>query len=140
MPEQHVTAILSGNYAWDLQGTTPVPFTRMYLDGVPYNILRQLELALTPHGGHLQIDGRGRTAGTQQVRPVALDRGFRKPLRGWFRLDPGEKTVEGASIGAFRFSTRQRIEHERFQSVEGSGGSGRESRKRGVHLLQNNLR
>jgi hypothetical protein len=50
MPEQHVTAILSGNYAWDMQGTTPVPFTRMYLDGVPYNILRQLELALTPHG------------------------------------------------------------------------------------------
>ena len=50
MPEQHVTAILSGNYAWDMLGTTPVPFTRMYLDGVPYNILRQLELALTPHG------------------------------------------------------------------------------------------
>ena len=50
MAEQHVTAILSGNYAWDMQGTTPVPFTRMYLDGVPYNILRQLELALTPHG------------------------------------------------------------------------------------------
>ena len=50
MPEQHVTAILSGNYAWDMQGTMPVPFTRMYLDGVPYNILRQLELALTPHG------------------------------------------------------------------------------------------
>ena len=50
MAEQHVTAILSGNYAWDMQGTTPVPFTRMYLDGVPYNILRQLEVALTPHG------------------------------------------------------------------------------------------
>jgi len=50
IPEQHVTAILSGNYAWDMNGTTPVPFTRMYLDGVPYNILRQLELALTPHG------------------------------------------------------------------------------------------
>src|SRR5258705_10017848 len=50
MAEQHVTAILSGNYAWDMNGETPVPFTRMYLDGVPYNILRQLELALTPHG------------------------------------------------------------------------------------------
>src|SRR6266480_2340995 len=50
MPEQHVTAILSGNYAWNMNGNTPVPFTRMYLDGVPYNILRQLELALTPHG------------------------------------------------------------------------------------------
>jgi hypothetical protein len=50
MPEQHVTAILSGNYAWDMNGATPVAFTRMYLDGVPYSILRQLELALTPHG------------------------------------------------------------------------------------------
>src|SRR6185295_4940729 len=50
MAEQHVTAILSGNYAWDMNGNMPVPFTRMYLDGVPYNILRQLELALTPHG------------------------------------------------------------------------------------------
>jgi hypothetical protein len=50
IPEQHVTSILSGNFAWDMNGETPVAFTRMYLDGVPYNILRQLELALTPHG------------------------------------------------------------------------------------------
>ncbi|HTI43783.1 MAG TPA: MBL fold metallo-hydrolase [Vicinamibacterales bacterium] len=50
MPETHVTAILSGNYAWDMNGNTPVPLTRMYLDGVPYNVLRQLEVALTPHG------------------------------------------------------------------------------------------
>jgi metallo-beta-lactamase superfamily protein len=50
IPEQHVIAMLSGNYAWDMNGETPVPFTRMYLDGVPYHILRQLELALTPHG------------------------------------------------------------------------------------------
>ena len=38
MPEQHVTSILSGNYAWDMQGDMPVPLTRMYLDGVPYSI------------------------------------------------------------------------------------------------------
>jgi hypothetical protein len=50
MPEQHVTAILSGNYAWDMQGDAPVPLTRMYLDGVPYTDLRQLEIALTPIG------------------------------------------------------------------------------------------
>ena len=50
MAEQRVTAILSGTYAWDVQGTMPVPFTRLYLDGVPYGDLRQLELALTPHG------------------------------------------------------------------------------------------
>src|ERR1700694_6028759 len=42
MPEEHVTSILSGNYAWDMQGDTPVPLTRMYLDGVPYSDLRQL--------------------------------------------------------------------------------------------------
>ena len=28
----------------------PVPLTRPYLDGVPFNDLRQLELAITPHG------------------------------------------------------------------------------------------
>ena len=50
MPEQHVTTILNGNYAWDMRGDTPVPLTRKYLDGVPYNELRQLEIVLTPHG------------------------------------------------------------------------------------------
>src|ERR1700719_2933698 len=50
MPEEHVTAILSGNYAWDMQGDKPVPFTSLYLDGVPYADLRLLEMAITPHG------------------------------------------------------------------------------------------
>src|SRR6476469_983889 len=50
MPEQHVTAILSGNFAWDMQGDVPVPLTRMYLDGVPYTDLRQMEIVLTPIG------------------------------------------------------------------------------------------
>lgn len=50
MPEQHMTSILSGNYAWDMQGDVPVPLTRMYLDGVTYSDLRQLEIVLTPHG------------------------------------------------------------------------------------------
>ena len=50
MPEQHVTSILSGNYAWDMQGDVPVPLTRMYLDGVPYTDLRQMEIVLTPEG------------------------------------------------------------------------------------------
>ena len=44
------TAIVSGTYAWDVRNGMPVPFTRMYLDGTPYNELRQLELAITPHG------------------------------------------------------------------------------------------
>ena len=50
MPEEHVTSILSGNYAWDMQGDKPVPLPGLYLDGVPYADLRQLELMITPHG------------------------------------------------------------------------------------------
>ena len=50
VPEDHVTNILSGDVAWDMKGDTPVPFTRLYLDGIPYAELRQLEMVLTPHG------------------------------------------------------------------------------------------
>src|SRR5579863_8841449 len=50
MATERVTSILSGNYAWDIQGDKPAPLTSLYLDGVPYADLRQLELAITPHG------------------------------------------------------------------------------------------
>src|ERR1700677_1218281 len=50
MLDERVTAILSGNYAWDMHGDNPVPLTSLYLDGVSYADLRQLELAITPHG------------------------------------------------------------------------------------------
>jgi len=50
IPEERVTSILSGSYAWDVQGGKPVPLTSLYLDGVSYPDLRQLELAITPHG------------------------------------------------------------------------------------------
>jgi len=54
MPEQRVTSIFSGGYAWDLQsdmrGDKPIPLTGLYLDGVSYADLRRLELAITPHG------------------------------------------------------------------------------------------
>jgi glyoxylase-like metal-dependent hydrolase (beta-lactamase superfamily II) len=50
MSEEHVTSILSGNYAWDMQGDRPTPLTSLYLDGVSFADLRQLELAVTPHG------------------------------------------------------------------------------------------
>jgi glyoxylase-like metal-dependent hydrolase (beta-lactamase superfamily II) len=45
-----VTAVVNGAYAWDIRDNMPVPFTRGYLDGISYNELRQLELAITPHG------------------------------------------------------------------------------------------
>jgi hypothetical protein len=50
VPETHVTNILNGNFAWDMKGDTPVPYTRLYLDGMPWTDLRQLEMVLTPHG------------------------------------------------------------------------------------------
>src|ERR1700680_4468259 len=50
VPEEHVTNILSGNFEWDMKGDTPVPSPRLYLDGMPYADLRQLEMVLTPHG------------------------------------------------------------------------------------------
>lgn len=50
MAEERITSILSDNYAWDVQGDKTVPFTRLYLDGVPYADLRLLEIAITPHG------------------------------------------------------------------------------------------
>jgi glyoxylase-like metal-dependent hydrolase (beta-lactamase superfamily II) len=48
--EPRTIALLSGNYAWNLQGEMPVAQTRPYLDGTPVNELRQLEIILTPHG------------------------------------------------------------------------------------------
>ena len=50
VPPGHVTNILNGNFAWDMNGETPVPLTRMYIDGIPYSDMRQLEMMLTPHG------------------------------------------------------------------------------------------
>jgi glyoxylase-like metal-dependent hydrolase (beta-lactamase superfamily II) len=51
MAETHVTAIVNGAYAWDIQGTTTLPQTNMlYLYGITYGDLRQLEIAITPHG------------------------------------------------------------------------------------------
>ncbi|NOT25002.1 MAG: hypothetical protein HOP16_02765 [Acidobacteria bacterium] len=50
VPNEHVTHILSGDFAWDMKGTTPMPYKRLYLDGMPYADIRQLELMLTPHG------------------------------------------------------------------------------------------
>nr|MDP9113005.1 MBL fold metallo-hydrolase [Acidobacteriota bacterium] len=50
MPAEHVTSIVSGDYAWDIADGKIFPLTRLYLDGVTYSDLRQLELAITPHG------------------------------------------------------------------------------------------
>jgi hypothetical protein len=50
MADQRMTAVVNGEYAWDVRDGMPVPLTRPYLDGIPYGELRQLEIAITPHG------------------------------------------------------------------------------------------
>jgi glyoxylase-like metal-dependent hydrolase (beta-lactamase superfamily II) len=48
--EPRTVALLNGTFAWNMNGDMPAPQTRPYLDGVPVNELRQLEIMLTPHG------------------------------------------------------------------------------------------
>lgn len=50
MTDERVVSFLNGDFAWDMQGDKPVPQPGLYMDGVPYNELRQLELVITPHG------------------------------------------------------------------------------------------
>jgi len=50
MAEQRLTSVVNGSYAWDIRDNMPVPLTRGYLDGISLNELRQLEIAITPHG------------------------------------------------------------------------------------------
>ena len=50
LQEERVTAMLNGNFAWNMRGDTTVPQTGRFLEGPPVAELRQLEIALTPHG------------------------------------------------------------------------------------------
>ena len=48
--DQRVVQIVSGGYAWNMQGEKPALPGRPYLEGMPHNDLRQIEIMLTPHG------------------------------------------------------------------------------------------
>jgi len=48
--DQRVVQIVSQGFAWNLQGEKPAPPGRPYLEVMPHNELRQLEIILTPHG------------------------------------------------------------------------------------------
>jgi glyoxylase-like metal-dependent hydrolase (beta-lactamase superfamily II) len=48
--EQQQDSVVSGNYAWNMQGNNAVPIVRGYLDGIAVAELRQLDILLTPHG------------------------------------------------------------------------------------------
>jgi len=50
LQEERITAMLSGNFAWNMRGDATVPQTGRFLEGPPVAELRQLEIALTPHG------------------------------------------------------------------------------------------
>ncbi len=48
--EPRTVQLLSGTFAWNMNGETAVPQPGEYLAGIPINELRQLEIMLTPHG------------------------------------------------------------------------------------------
>ncbi|HSG64384.1 MAG TPA: MBL fold metallo-hydrolase [Gammaproteobacteria bacterium] len=48
--DQLMTELVSGDYAWNLQGDRVVPPGRDYLDGVAHADFRRLDILLTPHG------------------------------------------------------------------------------------------
>src|SRR2546425_2627103 len=48
--EQQQVAIVSGNYAWNMDGQNPVPQPGLYLAGVSVAEFRQLDILLTPYG------------------------------------------------------------------------------------------
>jgi hypothetical protein len=50
LQEDHVTALVSGIFAWNMRGEAPVPQAGRFLDGPPIAELRQLDIVLTPHG------------------------------------------------------------------------------------------
>jgi glyoxylase-like metal-dependent hydrolase (beta-lactamase superfamily II) len=60
--EQQQVAIVSGNYAWNVQGQMPVPQPGLYMAGIPVAEFRQLDILLTPHGFLKAAQGANATA------------------------------------------------------------------------------
>jgi glyoxylase-like metal-dependent hydrolase (beta-lactamase superfamily II) len=50
MQNEAITSITRGSSAWDIRDEQIIPLPGNYLNGIPYNELRQLEIAITPHG------------------------------------------------------------------------------------------
>lgn len=48
--DQLITELVSGEYAWNLQGDRAIPQGRDYLEGVSHADFRRLDILLTPHG------------------------------------------------------------------------------------------
>jgi glyoxylase-like metal-dependent hydrolase (beta-lactamase superfamily II) len=48
--DQQQVAIVSGNYAWNIDGQNPVPQPGQYLAGISVAEFRQLDILLTPYG------------------------------------------------------------------------------------------
>jgi hypothetical protein len=67
LQEERITALLSGNFAWNVRGETTVPQPGRFLDGPPVAELRQLEIALTPPGFIKAALGGNPTAMSQPI-------------------------------------------------------------------------
>src|SRR6185436_19128764 len=48
--EQRQIFLVNGTFAWNMEGTNPVPLTTLYLYAIPFAELRQLDIVMTPHG------------------------------------------------------------------------------------------
>lgn len=48
--DQQQVFIVSGNYAWNMDGQNPAPQPGLYIAGLPVAEYRQLDILLTPHG------------------------------------------------------------------------------------------
>jgi glyoxylase-like metal-dependent hydrolase (beta-lactamase superfamily II) len=92
-----VTAVVNGGFAWDInRENQPVPLTRGYLDGISFNELRQLELAITPHG-FLKEALKAKDATAIKVRLVGASD---------FGLSQFDRTV---TIVSFKFLNKYKI-------------------------------
>jgi hypothetical protein len=68
--EQRQVFLLSGKYAWNLEGQKPVPQPGLYLAGIPVAEYRQLEILLTPHG-FLKGAAEGNATATSLMLPAS---------------------------------------------------------------------
>ena len=92
--EQQQVAIVTGNYAWNVDGQTPVPQPGQYLAGISVADFRQLDILLTPYG-FLK-------AGLAATNPTAISLTLAQP--------PGGITQNGkATIVSFTAMGKYRV-------------------------------
>ena len=97
-------AIVSGNYAWNLDGEKAVPQPGRHLAGVPVAEFRQPDINLTPYG-FLKAAQAANSTAISITLPGAesLGRLRRRRSRPWGRnVQPPERARVGSNLGATR--------------------------------------